>query len=147
MSLSIIPDVVSGQTIQALEETSTVQEAAQLMAAHNISAVVVLDDRGHLIGIATERDMARQVVAQNRLAADTRLGDIMTREVQTIAPQANALEALEQMRRHRIRHLPVVEEHRVVGVVSMRDLRQTIAARSAERPRNPVKRVLRNLAR
>ncbi len=147
MSLTIIPDVVNDQTIQALDETSTVQEAAQLMASHNISAVVVLDDKERLIGIATERDMVRQVVANNLLAAETRLGDIMTREVETIAPQAHALEALERMRQHRIRHLPVVKDDHVVGMVSMRDLRQSIAARSGERPRNPLKRALRKIAR
>ena len=147
MSFTIIPHVVKDQLVQTLVETSTVQQAAEMMAEHNISAVVVLDDKERLIGIATERDMVRQVVVKNLLAADIRVGEIMTREVQTITPQAHALEALEQMRRHRIRHLPVVDNERVVGMVSMRDLRQSIAARSAEQPRNPVKRVLRTLAR
>ena len=147
MSFTIIPHVVKDQLVQTLVETSTVQQAAEMMAEHNISAVVVLDDKERLIGIATERDMVRQVVVKNLLAADIRVGEIMTREVQTITPQAHALEALEQMRRHRIRHLPVVDNERVVGMVSMRGLRQSIAARSAEQPRNPVKRVLRTLAR
>ena len=135
MPLKIIPDVVNDQTIHRLLLTSTVHQAANEMIEHDVSAMIVVDDNDALIGIVTERDMARRIVAANLVAKDATLGDIMTSEVHTVAADESALQALERMRSHRIRHLPVVENNRVIGMVSMRDLRQSIAAFSGSNPR------------
>lgn len=122
MHRKIIPDIVNGQTICALPPTSTVKSAAAKMLEHNTAAVVVIDPNGKLIGIVTERDVTRRLVAQGRNADATALAEIMTANPDTLAPNDSALDALELMRVRNYRHLPVVDGDRVVGMVSIRDL-------------------------
>jgi CBS domain-containing protein len=128
MGLKVIPDVVSGQTIRSLAPGASALEAARLMRDHDISSVVVLDAAGKLVGIVTERDMARRVVAEDRQAGALRVQDVMTADPVVVGPDASAFDALEAMRKQRVRHVPVVEGGKVVGMVSMRDLRQAISS-------------------
>ena len=128
MALKVVPDVVSGQSIRSLQADASAQEAARQMRDHDISSVIVVDGAGKLIGIVTERDMARRVVAEGRQGGALRLQDIMTADPVVVAPDASAFDVLETMRKRRVRHVPVVENGKVVGMVSMRDLRQAIAA-------------------
>ena len=141
----LIPGVVSNQTIRSVAPTDSIEHAARLLLEHDISAVVVIDENEQLIGIVTERDMARRVVAENRRASETTVGELMSTDVQTLPPAAEALEALERMRINRIRHLPIVEDHRVVGMVSMRDLRQSLRAFEAAQPIGLLTRLTRKL--
>ena len=127
MVLRIIPDVVNDQTIYSLHASSTVQEAAEEMVAHNISAIVVVGDDDEMVGIVTERDMTRRVVARNLDAKETKLEAIMSAEPEILSPDDLAHEALARMLQWEFRHLPVVEENRVVGMVSMRILQKAIA--------------------
>ena len=129
--MTIIPNVVNEQTIHCLDETSTVQQAAEQMIEHNVSAIVVVDDDNELIGIVTERDMTRRVVAPSLAADRTQLKEDMTRDPETLSPQDIPHEALQRMVTGHFRHLPVVEEGRVIGMVSMRDLRQSVATYSS----------------
>ncbi len=126
-SLSIIPHVVKDQTIHSIQATDSTYVAAQLMEEHNVSAIVVLGEDEKLIGIVTERDMVREVVARNLHADSLPVGEIMTHKVLTAHPDDSAFAALERMREIKVRHLPVTAEDRVVGMVSMRDLRNYIA--------------------
>ena len=126
MDLKIIPDVVSGQTVRSLLPSDSALEAARMMREHDISAIVVLDESGLLVGIVTERDLARRVAAEDRQASSFRLAEVMSAQPHTIAPGASPYDGLEQMRKQRVRHLPVVEGGRVVGMMSMRDLRHVI---------------------
>ena len=125
--LKLVPDVVSGQEIRALTETASARDAGALMTTHDISAVVVNNAAGQLIGIVTERDLSRRVVAEGRDAASTPLAAIMTREPTTLSATDTAYDAMQTMRRLLVRHLPVVEDGRVVAMVSVRDLRHAIA--------------------
>ncbi len=118
----IIPDIVSDQTICAMPETGSAAEAARRMTDFDIGAVLVVDDKGKLIGIVTERDMARRVVAAQLDPENTTLQQIMSRNPDTLAPGDSPFNALELMWIRNIRHLPVVENDRVVGMVSIRDL-------------------------
>ena len=128
MALKVIPDVVSGQSIKSLRPEASAQEAARQMRDHDISSVVVVDESGKLVGIVTERDMARRVVAEDRQGGSLRLRDIMTADPVVVAPDASAFDVLETMRKLRVRHVPVVDAGKVIGMVSMRDLRHAIAA-------------------
>ena len=128
MPLSIVPDVVSEQTVPALSPRDSARDVARLMADRNISAVVV-EDEGRLVGIVTERDLSRRVVATDSVASTLRVADIMTRDPEVIAPSGTPAEALEIMERLRIRHLPVVQDDRVLGVVSIRDLQLSMSRR------------------
>ena len=122
MQRKIIPDVVKRQTISSLKPDNTAFEAASMMTKANIGAVVILDPKGGLIGIVTERDMTRRVIAKGVDPKGTRLADIMTKNPDTLSPDDSANDALELMQARRYRHLPVVEDGKCVGMVSVRDL-------------------------
>jgi len=126
MASTIIPDVVRDQEIHSLGEAGTAHEAARMMAEHDISTVVVVDENALLIGIVSERDMARRIVAADLKPQETPLGDIMTRDVETVSPKDTPFYALKLMLDGRYRHLPVVDGGRVVGMVSIRDLRLAV---------------------
>ncbi len=122
MRLRIIPDIVNDQKLSVLSKQNTAREAAKQMAEKDIAAIVVTDDGGKLLGIVTERDLTRRVIAGNRDADKVTVGEIMTGDPDTLAPGDSALDALELMGTRKYRHLPVVEDDRVVGMVSIRDL-------------------------
>ena len=143
MEMKVIPDVISGQTIRSLRPIDTARDAAQLMREHDISAVVILDDAGQLLGIVTERDMARRVVAEDRPGSSLQLSEIMSADPTVVAPGASPFDVLETMRKLRVRHVPVVEGGRVVGMVSMRDLRNAIASIGGPRRGGALRRLLR----
>ena len=118
----IIPGVVNDQTIRAVRPDDTALRAGQLMTEFDISAVVVCDEREQIVGIVTERDLSRRVVAENRTPGTTRVTDIMSADPRVLAPDDSAFDALQVMRRLKIRHLPVVASHDLVGIVSLGDL-------------------------
>lgn len=124
--LKIIPDIVSDQTICAMPETGIAADAARRMIDFDVGAIVVVDDKEKLTGIVTERDIARRVVAARLDPEKTTVGQIMSRNPDTLAPGDSPLNALELMWIRNYRHLPVVEDNRVVGMVSIRDLYEVI---------------------
>ena len=100
---------------------TTVQEASRIMSMRRVGALVVTD--GDVVeGIFTERDVMNRVVAQGRDGARTRVGEVMTTEVITVSPEAPVEDVEAIMRRHRIRHLPVVGERGLLGLVSIGDV-------------------------
>jgi CBS domain-containing protein len=113
--------------IFAVAPDAPVVEAIRLMADKSIGAVLVL--RGDaLSGILSERDYARKVVLQGRSSADTPASAIMTAQVVTIGPDTPVPACMQLMTERRIRHLPVVEDGRVVGVISIGDLVKAVIA-------------------
>jgi CBS domain-containing protein len=116
----VVPDVVSNQQLLELPPTATVRGAALAMRERHVGAVLVTTD-GHLNGIFTERDMVNRVVADSRDPDQTTLADVMTANPDTIAPTTTAIDALRLMNDGGYRHLPIVENGRVVGIVSRRD--------------------------
>ena len=99
----------------------TVLEAAQLMNARGIGALLILDG-GELVGIFTERDVMRRVVAEQRDPAHTTIGDVMTRHLVTTRAEISVEECASQMTARRIRHLPVVGDSGLAGVITIGDL-------------------------
>ncbi|RTH26101.1 CBS domain-containing protein [Thermus scotoductus] len=95
-------------------------EALRKLAEHDIGALLVMEGE-RLLGIFSERDYARKLVLLGRFSKDTRVEEVMTREVITVTPETTLQEAMRLMTEHRVRHLPVLEEGRVVGVVSIGD--------------------------
>lgn len=105
----------------AIAPEEPVLEAIQLMADHHIGAVLVM--RGNeLLGILSERDYARKVILKGRSSAETPTWEIMSSPVVTVAPHDTVNTCMRLMTDRRIRHLPVVEEGLVVGVLSIGDL-------------------------
>lgn len=113
-----------GDLMKSDVKTATPQDsfadAARLLREHSISSVVVLDGKA-LAGIVTERDLVN-LVADGRDPAATKLGDRMSRDLDTVKPKTDIAEAAEHMARLRIRHLPVVDRGKLVGILSIRDL-------------------------
>jgi CBS domain-containing protein len=100
---------------------TTVFDALRVMAEKNVGALVVLEE-GRLAGIFSERDYARKVILLGRSSRDTPVREIMTREVVCIAPEQTADECMALMTNHRIRHLPVLERDRLIGIISIGDV-------------------------
>lgn len=98
-----------------------VLEALELMAEKNIGALLVLD-QGKLVGIFSERDYARKVRLKGRSSTDTPIDELMTREIVSVSPDEKIKECMELMTTRRIRHLPVFENERLVGVITIGDL-------------------------
>lgn len=95
--------------------------AIRLMADKHIGALPVMRE-GELVGIVSERDYARKVILMGRSSADTPVHDIMTHTVKTVAPDEAVHRCMELMTELRIRHLPVMDKQRLVGIVSIGDL-------------------------
>ncbi|CAK0754658.1 CBS domain protein [uncultured Gammaproteobacteria bacterium] len=116
-----IEDVLRGQELLCLPPTVTVQDAAEQMAGRHVATVLITEGNGKLDGIFTERDMVVRVVAAGLDTRVTTLAQVMTRDLVTIGRRNTVMQALHEMERQGIRHLPVVENGLVIGVVSMRD--------------------------
>ncbi len=109
----------------------TVFEAIQFMSDKNIGALPVVKDE-QLLGIVSERDYTRKVILKGRSSKETPVGDIMTRDVITVHETAQVVACLQLMSEKAIRHLPVVKEGKLVGIVSIGDLvRRIISAQGA----------------
>jgi CBS domain-containing protein len=109
----------TGKVVTASPETS-VAEAAGLMLAHGVSAVLAVDD-GAIAGIFTEHDVVARVIAAGRDPRSTRLREVMTPEPLTIGPESTLGHALVLMHERGIRHLPVVAHGKPIGIVRARD--------------------------
>lgn len=108
---------------------ATVFDALKLMAERNVGAVNVVDDQGKMVGIFTERDYARKIILLGHSSLDTYLKDIMIKDMVTIQPDQDIEMALSLMTKHHIRHLPVIENDKLIGMVSMRDIMEGIIRR------------------
>jgi CBS domain-containing protein len=111
--------------------TATVTEAVRTMNDVQVGAAVVLD-RESLVGIITERDVMVRVVGRGRQPEGTAVSDVMTRAVSTVTPKTSISDAMSLMSQRRYRHLPVVDNGRVCGVISMGDATQWVIREQAE---------------
>lgn len=116
-----IAELIEGQILTVLDSDENVRAAARRMVERNIGAAAVVDE-GKLSGIFSERDLMVRVVAQGLDPETTAVGDVMTRELVVIEPRADIDTALERMHSIGSRHLPVVEDGKLVGMLSIRDL-------------------------
>ena len=115
-----------------LRPEATVQEACREMRNHRIGAVLVTDAAGRLLGIFTGRDAICRMLAESRDPARTTLAEVMTKGPEVIGPRVRAIEALRLMRDCGCRHLPVVEEAMLLGIVSRGDFQGLEHARLDE---------------
>ncbi len=114
-----------GQAIHSVTPDSIVLDAIRSMAELGIGALLVIKD-GEPVGMMSERDYARKVILEGRQSRETRVEDIMSSPLITIDQSAKAREGLALMTEKRIRHLPVMQGERLVGVVSIGDLVHTV---------------------
>lgn len=110
-----------GRAIFSVGPEDPVLEAIRLMAEHHVGALLVT--RGEaVVGIISERDYARKVILLGRSSADTRVGQIMSSPVITVSLDSTVQECMQIVTEQRVRHLPVVDNGRLIGVVSIGDL-------------------------
>lgn len=114
-------DVAPHRHTLCLPPGTTVQAACAEMRRAQASAVVVTDAEGHLLGIFTARDAVCRILAEGRTAAATTLAEVMTAKVEALGPRARAIDALHLMHDGGFRHVPVVEQGRVLGLVLRSD--------------------------
>lgn len=122
MQRKIVPDVIEAHDVTSVGPSDTAQRAAELMAEMNIAAVTINDDSGQLVGILTERDLTRHVVAKGTQPGKVTVSDIMTKNPDTLSPDDSAGDALQLMHTRNYRHLPVAVDGKCIGMVSVRDL-------------------------
>ena len=116
-----------GFEVWSVAPDTTVYDALKLMAEKNIGAVLVMET-GKVVGILSERDYARKIILLGRTSADTTAKEIMTSRVMCVRPQETAEQCMALMTEKKIRHLPVLEDDRLVGIISIGDVvKATIA--------------------
>jgi len=120
-----------GRHIVSVVPDTTVLDAIIVMADKAIGSLIVMDD-DKLLGIVTERDYARKVIIKGRSSNTTRVSEIMTTDVFTTSSTESVNKCMSLMTEKRIRHLPVLEDNRVVGIISIGDLVQAIISDQKE---------------
>jgi CBS domain-containing protein len=117
----VIRDVMTAAP-GAIRTTDTLQEAARLMRTKDIGDVLVEDDQGKLAGIITDRDIAIRATAEGADPKTTTVEGIFTHDVTALAPSDTVQDAVSQMRARDVRRLPVVEDGKAIGIVSLGDI-------------------------
>ncbi len=120
-----------GRHIISVAPGTSVFDAIKVMADETIGSLIVMEDE-RLLGIVTERDYARKVILKGRSSENTPVSEIMTQDVMTTSSAKTVNDCMELMTERRIRHLPVVEDDRVIGMISIGDLVQAIISDQQE---------------
>ncbi len=111
-----------GGLVFSVAESATLKEAAELLDSRRVGAMVILNEGGGLIGVLSERDIVRNIARTGAAALKCTVGEVMTRQVVTARLRDTVESAMEKMTDRRIRHLPVLDGGRLLGVVSIGDL-------------------------
>lgn len=119
-----------GTEVLSISPQATVRDALTLMAKREVGALLVMEG-GELLGIISERDYARKVILMGRTSKDTRVGEIMSTDPTTVSLEQTVTDCMELMTEGRIRHLPVVDAGRVVGVISIGDVVKAVISTQA----------------
>ena len=122
--MTTVADILKSKAdpaVHTIGPEASVFEAVQSMAQKNIGALLVVE-HDQVVGMITERDYARKIVLMARASRETKLRDIMTRPVMYVRPQHTSEECMALMTENRLRHLPVLEEGQLIGLISIGDL-------------------------
>ncbi|MCU7943168.1 MAG: CBS domain-containing protein [Candidatus Thiodiazotropha sp. (ex Cardiolucina cf. quadrata)] len=114
-----------GYDIETIDPNATVFEALQSMADHEIGSLVVVKDK-KIVGLFSERDYARNIILKGRTSKETRVKEIMSSQVLVVNPEQTTEECMAIMTEKRIRHLPVMKDNELVGIISIGDLVKAI---------------------
>jgi CBS domain-containing protein len=121
MTVKAILDA-KGSNVVSIEPTADLSTAAKLLAEHRIGAVLVYGPDRRIAGILSERDIVRALAARGTAALDEPVGQVMTRKVVTCTPSETVGDIMERMTQGKFRHVPVLEEGRLAGIVSIGDV-------------------------
>ncbi|MFH1182060.1 MAG: CBS domain-containing protein [Candidatus Woesearchaeota archaeon] len=112
---------VMSRNVLTIRPDATILASAKLMAERKLGSIVVCE-KSQVVGILTEQDLSRKVLAKGLDAKKTYVADIMTKKVYTTSPEKDIYEAMIQMGQKKVKHLPVLKEGRLVGIVSFKDI-------------------------
>ena len=118
-----VSDILSskGSNVYSVTGDITVYEALKMMGEKNVGALLVIED-DHLKGIISERDYARKIILKGKSSNETMVKEIMTEKVITVLPEDDIEKCMELMSGRKIRHLPVLKDDKVLGVISITDV-------------------------
>ena len=108
--------------IWTISKDQSVMQALILMSEKNIGAIIIVDNNDFPIGIFSERDYARKIILKGKSSKDTLLNEVMTKELITVTRDYKIDQCMEIMNEKRIRHLPVLENKKIVGIISIGDV-------------------------
>ncbi len=112
---------IKGSEIWSVTPDSTVFQALEMMAEKNVSGLLILEN-GKMVGIFTERDYARKLILKGRLSKNTKVSDLMTRNILYVNTQNTIDDCMNLMTAKRVRHLPVIDNGRLAGILTIGDL-------------------------
>ncbi len=110
-----------GYEVFAVDPETTVLEALRKMAGQNIGALLVMKD-DKIIGVFSERDYARKIILKGKSSRDSKVGDLLSERIYYVKPSTTTTECMQIMTERRVRHLPVLDEGKLVGIVSIGDI-------------------------
>jgi len=122
---------IKGHFTWSISPGETVYEALRIMANKDVGALIVMDGE-KMVGILSERDYARKIILQGKASKETQVSEIMTSMVYTVHPDQTIEECMDTMTNRRVRHLPVIENDRLVGVISIGDVVNDIIHRQRQ---------------
>ena len=108
--------------IWTISKDQSVRQALVLMSEKNIGAIIIVDNNNFPIGIFSERDYARKIILKGKSSRDTLLDEVMTKELITVTRDYKIDQCMEIMIEKKIRHLPVLEDKKIIGIISIGDL-------------------------
>jgi CBS domain-containing protein len=108
--------------IWTISKDQSVMQALILMSEKNIGAIIIVDSNDFPIGIFSERDYARKIILKGKSSKDTLLGEVMTKELITVTKDYKIDQCMEIMTEKKIRHLPVLENKKIIGIISIGDV-------------------------
>ena len=108
--------------IWTISKDQSVRRALIIMSEKNISSIIIVDNNDFPIGIFSERDYARKIILKGKSSKDTLLDEVMTKELITVSRDYKIEQCMETMNEKGIRHLPVLENKKIVGIISIRDV-------------------------
>lgn len=110
-----------GDDVQTIGPEATVYEALKKMAGKNIGALLVMKDN-KIIGVFSERDYARKIILKGKSSKDSTVGELLSDRIYYVKPTSTTNECMQLMTDHRVRHLPVLDDDKLVGIVSIGDI-------------------------
>ncbi|AFN73922.1 putative signal-transduction protein with CBS domains [Melioribacter roseus P3M-2] len=120
--MKTIKELLQNRNIYTVKTGTSVADAVSFMAEHNIGLVPVLDDEGKLVGVFSERDLVKRVIAKGLNINSTKIDDVMTRELVLADINESHQECLKKMKDKGTRHLLIIENGKLAGILAMRDL-------------------------
>lgn len=119
----LVKDILNekGNEVYTVEPEATVYEALKKMAGKNVGALLVVKN-GDVVGVFSERDYARKIILKGKSSKDSTVGELLSERIFYVKPFTTTTECMQIMTDHRVRHLPVMDEEKLVGIVSIGDI-------------------------